>query len=254
MEVTVFPAVLVMLAGLLTGSFLNVCIHRVPKGESIVFPQSHCPKCNAQLTAKDLIPLLSFLLLRGSCRYCGKKISSRYPAVEALNAFLYVCFFLKYGISSELFFSAIFISALIVIFFTDLETSTIHDWASITAGAAGFLYGVVTGNVADSIFGILIGGCFIYLLRTAGSWIYKREAMGEGDIWLAAALGAYLGPRSIVLTLFLSFIIAAAGSLILIAFKLKTREDEIPFGPSLVAAAAISMFFGNIILRFYLGY
>jgi leader peptidase (prepilin peptidase)/N-methyltransferase len=211
----------VILLGLVVGSFLNVCICRLPQEKSIVFPPSHCPKCEHKLMVPDLFPVISYLFLRGKCRYCGETISIRYPVVEILTSMLFLAVFLKFGAGFDFFFHAVFISILIAIAFTDLETQTIHDYFSFSGIAAGLLYGLYSGSLVYSLYGIVIGAGFFFFVRVLGQFIYKREAMGEGDVLLAAMLGAFFGPKGIILSIALSFLIGAGASLLLLISKLK---------------------------------
>ena len=244
----------VLILGLVVGSFLNVCICRLPKEESIVYPSSRCPKCKHKLSITDLFPVFSYLFLRGKCRYCRKKISIRYPIVEILTAILFLAVFLKFGGGFDFFFHAVFISILIAIAFTDLETQTIHDYFSFSGIAAGLLYGLYSGSLINSLYGMAIGAGFFFFVRVLGRLIYKKEAMGEGDVLLAATLGAFFGPKGLILSIMLSFLIGAAVSVVLLVSKIKKRGEEIPFGPYLAVSAIIVIFWGEMLWRWYLWY
>lgn len=243
----------VLVLGLFVGSFLNVCICRLPKEESVVFPSSHCPACKHRLSVLDLVPLVSYALLRGKCRYCGSPISARYPIVELLTSLLFLAVFLRFGTAADSIFYFIFVSVLIAVTFSDLETQTIHDSLSITGIAAGLLYGLYSGSLLYSFLGMITGAFVFVLIRMLGKAVYKKEAMGEGDIFLAAALGAFFGLKGLFISVFLSFLIGAVVSVALLGSGMKQKGDEIPFGPYMAVSAVIVMFWGDIFWRLYLG-
>ncbi|MFA5104020.1 MAG: prepilin peptidase [Candidatus Margulisiibacteriota bacterium] len=247
-----FFIITVFLLGLVVGSFLNVCICRLPQEKSIVYPPSNCPKCSHRLSAIDLLPIISYIFLRGKCRYCGGSISIRYPIVEALTGFLFLTIYFKFGAGFVSVFYFVFISILIAVAFTDLETQTIHDYLSFSGIIAGLLYGLYSGSLIGSFYGMAIGAGFFFCIRILGQLIYKKEAMGEGDVLLAAMLGAFFGPKGIILSIALSFLIGAIISIVLLATKMKKRGEEIPFGPYLAVSAIIVIFWGETLWRWYL--
>lgn len=235
--------------GILTGSFLNVCIYRIPKKQSISYPPSHCPKCDTKLKPLDLIPVLSYLFLKGKCRYCGEKISPRYPIVELFNALLYLLFYYKYGLSFMFIKYAFLSSFLIVVSFIDLELQIIPDRLIAFALIVGVVFNIIYEfklSLLNGILGLIIGGGLFLLIA-----IVTRGAMGGGDIKLMGVLGFVLGWRYILMITLLSFIIGAFISIFLLAFKVKGRKDFIPFGPFISIAAFITMLYGNEILFWY---
>lgn len=244
-------AVSVIILGLVVGSFLNVCICRLPQERSIVYPPSNCPKCGHDLSFVDLIPVFSYLSLRGKCRYCKGTISFRYPMVEIFTSLIFVAVFFKFGIGIDAILHAVFVSLLIVIIFTDLETQTIHDYLSFGGIVTGILYGLYTGGIISSLIAMVIGGLFFLSVRQIGWLIYKKEAMGEGDVLLATMLGAFFGMEGMVLSIMLSFLLGAVISLILLGLKVKKRGEEVPFGPFMAIAALIVVFFGPAIWSWY---
>lgn len=244
-------AISVIILGLVVGSFLNVCICRLPKESSIMYPPSNCPRCSHRLSFTDLIPVFSYVFLRGKCRYCKGTISVRYPVVEILTSLLFVAVFFKFGIGIDAILHAIFISLLIVIIFTDLETQTIHDYLSFGGIITGILYGLYTGGIISSLIAMVMGGLFFLLVRQMGWFLYKKEAMGEGDVLLATMLGAFFGIEGMVLSIMLSFLLGAVISLVLLGLKIKKRGEEIPFGPFMAVAALIVIFFGPAIWSWY---
>src|SRR3989338_1166369 len=196
--------IFLFILGVVVGSFLNVCIHRLPQGLSIVFPPSHCPSCEARLNPLDLIPILGYFLLRGKCRYCGVKISSRYPLVEFLSglAFLWVWIFQSPPSIWDYVFKVVFIAVLIVVFFTDLEQQVIPDAVIKFGILAGLIYnslpgflspkGMVSNPFVSALLGILLGYFLLLAIALLGKSWFKKEALGEGDLYLAALLGSYL--------------------------------------------------------------
>jgi len=251
------------LFGGLIGSFLNVCIGRIPNGESIVTPSSHCPKCKVPIAFYDNLPLLSFILLRGRCRSCRAPISPRYLFVEFLTALLAVALFHWFGVSFSFLVSFIFAAALIVISFIDLDVRIVPDVISLPGIILGLAFSVVgyfffrddstvIPSPVSSLIGIVAGGGF--LLATA--WIYEKvtgvDGMGGGDIKLLAMIGAFLGWPSIPITLFIASLL---GSMVGITCMILTgagRRLALPFAPFLCSAALIYLFFGEQIIDFYI--
>lgn len=243
--------------GLLIGSFLNVCIYRIPRNISIVFPSSRCTSCNNEIRAWDNIPLISYFILGGRCRNCKAMISLRYPLMEALNAFLYVVVVWRYGIGWNSVVYAGLCSSLIVITFIDLDFQIIPDRITL----AGIPLGLVAGSFLlndpfmraellgykASVIGVFAGGGLFYLVA-----VLSRGGMGGGDIKMMAMVGALMGWKSVLLTTFLG---SLAGSLIgvfLMIFKGRGRKTKIPFGPFLALGTLITLFFGQEILLWYL--
>ena len=245
----------VFMIGLVIGSFSNVCIYRLPRNESVIFPASHCPSCNQSIKWYDNIPLLSYLILKGKCRFCQNKISSQYPLVEFLTGYIYLVLFLLYGLQLKTFVYMLFCSALIIITFIDLKEQIIPDVISLPFIAFGFLFSFFLKDISpiDSLLGILSGGGSLLLVAVAGSYLFKKEAMGGGDIKLAAMVGAFLGWQLTLLALFLGFFFGAiSGVIILIKNKEKGEQsDAVPFGPFIALGTVIALFFGQAILKWY---
>ncbi|MGB2705822.1 MAG: prepilin peptidase [Candidatus Omnitrophota bacterium] len=242
--------------GTIFGSFMNVCIYRLPRKESIVSPRSRCPVCGGVIRWFDNIPILSYLILKGKCRSCGGGISPRYAVVEILSGLMCALLFLRFGFTAKFFIFFYLTSALIVISFVDLKIHEIPDEITLSGIVLGLILAALypplmnkTGNVSsllDSLLGVLAGGGSIYLLGYMGEFIFKREAMGGGDVKLLAMIGAFLGWK---LTLFTFFLAPFFGSLVGIVQKIKEGRDIIPYGPYLSIAAVVSMFYGEAILR-----
>ena len=242
--------VLVILLGVIIGSFLNVCIYRIAREESIYFPQSHCTSCGYNLKPKDLIPVFSYVSLGGRCRSCKEKISIRYPLVEILNSCLYLLIYLKYGFTLECFKFFLFASLLIVIAFIDFETKYVYN--------STIIFGVLTGALFitleclenklvpwDYLIGGFIGFGVIYLI------VILTGGMGEGDIDIAMICGLFLGTRGIIVTLFIAIILGGIVSAIILIFKLKDKKSEIAFGPYLAVGGIVSCIYGTLLLDMY---
>jgi len=250
--------------GSLIGSFLNVCIYRVPEGRSIVTPSSRCSSCGTPVRFYDNIPILSYIILGGKCRDCKTRLSFQYPFVEFLNAALYVLALHTFGIGSigVLAVYLMFISALIVIFFIDLEHQIIPN--SITF--PGIPIAVLLGStilpdpfnpsdmlgLKSSIIGFIAGGGSFYLIAVIGKAVLKKDAMGGGDIKMMAMIGGLLGWKAIILTTFMGSLFGSIMGVALIMIKGREWGSKIPFGPYLALGSLISLFWGHDILRWYL--
>jgi len=248
--------ILIFILGLTVGSFSNVCIYRIPRNQSIIFPASRCPKCNSNISPKDNIPLLSYILLKGRCRNCKNKISIQYPVVELLTGLIYLIIYLAYGLTVQTLIYIILSSALINIAFIDLKEQIVPDVISLPGIVIGFIVSFFVPYISfiNSSLGILAGGGIILIIGLAGSLIFKKEAMGGGDVKLAGMIGAFLGWRYIIILLFLGFFIGAVAGIILILAKIKNREDTIPFGPFIVLGSFITLLWGEKILSWYIGF
>ena len=243
--------ILIVLLGLIIGSFLNVCIYRIVREESISFPQSHCTSCGYNLKPKDLVPVFSYIFLGGKCRCCKEKISIKYPLIEILNSCLYVLIYLRFGFTLELFKFCMFASLLIVIAFIDFETKFIYN--------STIIFGVISGIVFNAliwiknkyipwnyIVGAFIGFGIIYLI------VILTDAMGEGDIDIALICGLFLGIKGVIVTLFIAIILGGIVGAIILILKLKDRKAEIAFGPYLAIGGIISCLYGNYLIEIYL--
>ncbi len=241
--------------GLIIGSFLNVCIHRLPKAESIVFPASRCPACQTPIRIWDNIPLVSFLLLRGRCRACGASISWRYPLVEALTGLLFVLTVRQFGLTLQAAFLLVFLCGLVVASFIDLDYQIIPNAITLPGIPLGLLAGLVLGNppLLDRIIGSLTGAGFLYLVLYYGGVLYGQEAMGEGDLNLIAMVGAFLGWRAVVVTILVACLTGSAVGVTLIALRRLARRQHIPFGPFLSLGAAVALFWGERLITWYFG-
>jgi len=254
----------VFIFGAIIGSFLNVCIYRLPRSLSVVFPSSGCPSCGGIIRFYDNIPILSYLLLRGRCRKCGSGISWVYPLVEFLNASLYVLTYYKFFYYSVWVVAVyfIFISALIVITFIDLEHMIIPDQITLPGIPLAFVVGAAilpdpfsrmdSLGIVQSFIGLVFGGGFFYLIAVSGEAVFKKPAMGGGDIKLMALVGGISGWKGVLLTTFTGSLIGSVIGILLILIKGKNWGSRLPFGPYLVAGAVVSLFWGQELLMWYL--
>jgi len=240
--------------GICIGSFLNVCIFRLPAGKSIVHPPSSCPGCNAAIRFYDNIPVLSWFILRGQCRNCHTPIAFRYVMVELLGGFMAVCVYLRFGPSVQgiIYFS--FIAALLVITFIDIDYHIIPDVISLPGILLGFAaaFFIPTLNWMDSLIGIMAGGGSLYAVAWGYERISGKEGMGGGDIKLLAMIGAFIGWQGVLLTIFMGSAIGTLVGLIDMRVKKKDMKMRIPFGPFLALGAIIHLFLGNELIAWYL--
>lgn len=247
-------SLVVFIFGLAIGSFLNVVIYRLEKGESALRGRSYCPKCNHPLAWQDLIPLLSFLLLRGKCRYCSKRISWQYPLVEFVTGALFlVIFWLGVPLTEVLYLWAVF-SAFVVIFVYDAKHRLIPDQILYSAILASSIWYLVFSElpkyqILNTLYSALGAAAFflaIYLV-SKGRW------MGFGDVKLAFLLGLFLGWPSILVALFFAFCSGAISGVVLIALGKKGLKSEVPFAPFLILGTVIAFFFGSSLISWYFG-
>jgi len=202
----------------------------------------------------DLVPVLSFLFLRGHCRYCGAKISWRYPLVELLTAGGFLFSGIVFADSLPLISALIFFSACLVVFFTDLEWMIVPDAVVFPGALAGFLFALLNKTLPDALLGAAIGAGFLWLVAFLGKAIYKKDVMGDGDVKLAAMLGAFLGLVHLIIALYLAFILGSVIGLFLLLTCRKKREDTIPFAPSLILGALPVFFYGGVFQTWWRGF
>ena len=245
---------MILLIGLIIGSFLNVCIYRIPKSQSIVYPSSHCYQCKSPLKPLDLIPVFSYIFLGGRCRYCNTQISIRYMLVELLTGIIFLLLFFKYFLSINYIFYAILLCILIIITFIDYDHQIIPDGLIVSGFLLGLLYKLTlylfikeSIGIINSLLGFFVGGGLFLLIA-----VISKGGMGGGDIKLMAMLGFLLGWRYIIFISLLSFIIGSIISIGLLLIKVKTRKDTIPFGPFIALATFISILYYEPIVSWYI--
>lgn len=241
--------------GLVVGSFLNVCIWRIPRNESLAFPGSHCPQCNTPIGWYDNIPVVSFVWLAGRCRQCKAVIHWRYPLVEGLTAALYLMTVLHFGVTLRTVFLLLFLSVLLVITFIDLDHGIIPHLLSLPAIPIGLVASLLTYDPPpiDAVTGALVGAGLVYLVAVYAEVAFQKESMGGGDVNLLAMIGAFLGWRLMLVSFGIAVVAGAFLSLGLIAAGVLSRKDQIPFGPFLALGAAVALFVGHRLIEWYFG-
>ena len=241
--------------GAVIGSFLNVCIYRLPRGESIAWPGSHCPACGASIAWFDNIPVLSYLSLFGRCRACRSPISIRYPLVEAANAAGYVTILATFGANWTAILYCVLFSALLVVAGTDLTHKIIPNVVTVPGILVGLVGAatVLPVGLVNALLGVAIGGGILWALAWASPYLFGKEGMGGGDIKLLAMIGAFLGWKPALLTIMIGSLSGSVIGVSLIALGLMKRDEYIPFGPFLVFGALLSLFFSQLLLDWYQG-
>ncbi len=240
--------------GTIIGSFLNVCIVRLPKNTSIVFPASHCPSCGCSIRFYDNIPLLSYILLAGRCRSCKAPISLRYFIVELLMGVLSAVLFVHFGFSLVFVLCFVFTAALVVITFIDLQHQIIPDRISLPGIPLCFLcsFALPWNSWLDSLLGMLIGGGVLYVFALGYYLLTKKEGMGGGDIKMLAMIGAFLGWKGALASLMLAAVAGSLVGIVLIALKGKNFKYAVPFGPFLALGALCALLYGESLIGWYL--
>lgn len=246
------PYIYITLLGLAIGSFLNVCIYRLPEGKSIVRPRSACPGCGHLIGALDNVPVFSFLFLRGKCRHCGMRIDLQYPLVEIMCPLILIVIYRQFGLSLEFFGYGLFALALLVIFFTDLDKRMIPDRVTFPGIVLGLVFRALSRDVVSGLAGAALGFGLLLFVAWFGKMLFRKEAMGGGDIKLAAMVGAFLGWKLLLVGLFLAFVVGAFIGGVFLLVRGRDRGSEIAFGPFIAAGAMASLFWGADILALYL--
>lgn len=271
-----FVGAFIFLVGLLIGSFLNVCIYRIPNEKSIVSPPSSCPNCSNKIKWYDLFPVVSYLMLGGKCRHCGVKISPRYMYVELLTGVLFLVCFLVFGLTGQMLAYLVLTSILITITFIDIDYRIIPDPIMIFGLITGIIFIVLRfvpelnaplwDNVKSGLLGMLCGAGPLIIINLLTLLIIKRDGIGHGDIKLMGVVGLFLGMKNIILALVLGIVIAGLFSVFVLRKRNKEEDEaedeqeennglslhEIPFGPYLAVGCFISMLYGNQIINWYL--
>jgi leader peptidase (prepilin peptidase)/N-methyltransferase len=259
MEFNAVLGILIFIIGAMTGSFLNVCIVRLPLEKSIVFPGSHCMACRTPIVWYDNIPLISWLVLGGRCRACKEKISFRYWFVELLTGLTFLFLYRHYGIQPILWPYLVMVSGFIVAIFVDFKHRIIPDEVSIGGMIAGVAFSLFVPQlhgthspflgVGLSLLGLLVGGGSIYLMGVIGDFVFKKETMGGGDVKLMGMVGAFMGWKLALLTFFLAPFFGAGFGIV---EKIRTKDSTIAYGPFLIMGALVSLFWGEKIINFLL--
>ena len=253
MNLSILYLFFIILFGFIFGSFFNVCIHRIPRKESLI-PSSHCPFCNSKIKWWQNIPVFSYLFLRGKCFYCSHSISFRYTAVELLSALFFALILIQsdYQFSAQFARLIFFFSIGIIIFFIDWEHFIIPDSLTIILLISGISFSFLNNSIIDwkaSLFGTFMGFSIFLFIAYVGSKILQKDCLGGGDIKLIAAIGSYVGFLGVLVTIFLASILAVF-ILLVVRYDLKKR---FPFGPFLIAAGFVYQLYGDSLITFYLG-
>jgi leader peptidase (prepilin peptidase)/N-methyltransferase len=255
MEQDVILRIFLFCLGAAVGSFLNVCIYRLPRKESIIHPRSFCPHCKHKIVWYDNIPFLSYIILKRRCRYCKRIISFRYFLVELITASLFLFLFMQFGLSVSFWIYVILFSSLIVVSFIDIDIQEIPDEISLSGIVIGLIISFIFPQLQvqsshqlallHSFLGVLVGGGSIYITGLIGNAIFKKESMGGGDVKLMAMIGAFIGWKLVLLTFFVAPFLGTAVGIVL---KIKEGRSLIPYGPFLSLAALIAICWGQTII------
>lgn len=245
--------IIVLILGIIIGSFLNVCIYRIPKGESIIYPPSYCQKCGVNIKLYDLIPVISYMILRGKSRCCKGKISLRYPLIELITGILFLSIYYLCGLNLNFVKYIIFVSFIIIIGLIDLDTTDVYSKTTISAMIIGVIYILIEKfyfgyDIKTYIYAVLL--CTIII----GTIIFTTKGMGSGDLDIYIVVSLFLGFKITVMTIFFSFVFGALIGILLIVSKRKTRKDYIPFGPFIAIASIFSVLFGDKVFLFYVSF
>jgi len=242
-------AVILFILGTIIGSFLNVVIYRLKHEQSFLKGRSYCPHCRKTLGFWDLVPIFSFIFLRGRCRYCGQKISWQYPLVELATGLAFLLPYLQFDLTPRFYFTAVISCFLIIIFVYDWRYYLILDEVVVPAIVLAVIFAIffAPNQFADYLWGGIIGGGFflIQYLVSSGKWI------GGGDIRLGLLMGLVLGVGKVLLALFIAYLLGALVSVILLAVKKKTMKSQIPFGTFLSLATVIALLYGDQLIAWY---
>lgn len=243
-------SLIVLIYGIIIGSFLNVCIYRIPKEESIVYPPSHCGKCNQKLNWKDLIPIVSYIILKGKCRYCGEKVSYRYMVVEAFTGLMFLIIYMKYGLTFTFIKYFIAVCFMIVIGLIDFDTMDVYSKTTYSGIFVAMVFAIIDilkygGQVTDYLIAISITAVIFGII------VYGIKGMGSGDLDIAILGSLFLGWKLTIFMVISSFILGGIIGVFLIGTKRKLKSDVIPFGPFLTTSFFLTIFIGGYVVERY---
>ena len=247
-------AIAMFVIGMILGSFVNVCIYRLPRKQSIIWPPSSCPRCGNRIRPCDNIPLISYLLLRGKCRHCKLPIHWRYPVVELTTGLLSVGLYFKFGLTSQLLSLSVLTLLLITISFIDLEFKLILNKLTLLGLVLGSVLSLLLNNftVKNVLLGFVVGGGVLFLVAILGNLVFRKESMGMGDIKMAAMIGVFLGAKGVGVSLFFAFVFAALICGVGMLSKRLQMQSYVPFGPFIALGTIFYLFAGETIVTWYL--
>lgn len=263
-ELQLFFRFIVFTMGLVVGSFLNVCIYRIPEKKSIVFPPSSCPDCEHNLSPKDMIPVLSYIFLKGKCRYCRNPISVQYSLVEFFTGIIWLLVYLRYGFSIETIALLFLFTLLIPVAIIDIRYMIIPNELVFTGFIGGLILSILHIFIRpfslyestlwySPFLGMISASGIIFIIALIALLIYRNDGgMGMGDVKLFIPIGMFLGWKLALLTLFLSIMIGGIVSIILLVLRIKNRKSAIPFGPFIIIATYITGLYGNDLIKWYI--
>lgn len=238
-------SLIIFIIGLLFGSFYNVCIYRISEGKSVVWPASHCPKCQAKLKPWENIPLISFIFLRGRCSHCKDNISFQYPTIELITGIIFLGMYLKYDLSFDFVKMIILLSMVLIAVVVDIKKMVLPDRLTLGMIVVGLILSLLPWNVVDP-WSAFIGSALMtfpfFLVYAFSEAIYQREVFGFGDVKLAAGMGVFLGYmdfRTLYMYFLVTFILGAIYAIIVMKIGKKGREAQIPFGPFMAISLVI---------------
>ncbi|MFW6123662.1 MAG: prepilin peptidase [Acidobacteriota bacterium] len=246
--------ILIVLIGLAWGSFLNVLIFRIPRKMSLLSPPSSCPECGHRIKFYHNIPVVSYIWLKGKCRYCGAKIPLSYFLVEAVTPLIFILLYFKFSLSPHFFISCLFASAMIILCVIDYNHQILPDLVTLPGLVMSVIYSLFRTdlNLTESLLGAVSGAGFLLLVYTLYYFIRKKEGLGMGDVTLMLFIGSYLGWKMSFFTLLIASFVGAAVGIYFVSVKKKTFQYSLPFGTFLAPAAIFSLLWGNQILQAYL--
>ncbi|ADL13273.1 prepilin peptidase [Acetohalobium arabaticum] len=241
----------IFIFGLIIGSFLNVIIYRLPEDKSIIFPRSRCTSCQTELGVIDLIPIVSFLLTKGRCRYCGAKISYQYPLVEFLTGIIFLLLFQQYYFSIQFMIYAFLSSLLLTAAVIDLKHQIIPNRITYFGIITGLILSLLFKHITirSALLGLVIPAGFLLLIA-----VITKGGLGMGDVKFIAMIGTYLGAKYTLISIFIGSIVGSVIGLALIGLGVKSRKDRVPFGPLLALGNLLMILYGQVIMDWYLSY
>lgn len=247
-------AMFVLLGGFLIGSFLNICIRHIPNSQFIILHDSYCPSCNIRLEPWDMIPIVSYIMTKGKCRYCNASISFKYPIVEFVTGCMFLSLYFKFSHSIYFFMYSFFMAILIIIFVLDVRYMVILDELVIVLILLGIsnlvihMINPLSLHIDIKWYELIIGAFtasgFLYIVSLVGKQIYKTDVMGMGDVKLYIPIGIILGFRMVLVALFLAIALGGIISIVLLLTKKKSRKSIIPFGPYIIIGTFITILYG----------